>query len=154
MKKVVIVVALVVMAAAGVRAQNCETIMLPYFGGDAARMAAYQTEAPYKFEWRCAFAKAAFYESDTVPAEVEVFQITEVKDVHSGSFLSENFVVDLSTLSYYAYNFKEFQLRYPHVDKAVCFATPGSAHPFLVLRSITEMHSLANEMMSNNDSNR
>ncbi len=152
MKKMVIIAALL-MAVAGVKAQDCEAIMLPYFGNDATRMARYQTEAPYKFEWRCAYAKAAFYESDTVPAGADVFQISEVKEAHSDKLLNSNFVVDMNTLSYYAYNFKDFQLRYPHVDKVVCFSTPGSAHPYLVLRSVVEMHSLANEMTSNNESN-
>lgn len=151
MKKMVMIAALV-MAATGIKAQNCDAIMLPYFGNDRAQMEVYMTEAPYKYEWRCAYAQAAFYESDTVPANVEVFRITDVKDL-SGRALNDNFVVDLNTLSYYAYNFKDFQLRYPHGDKVVCFATPRSAHPYLVLRSMEEMHSIANEKTSTNASN-
>lgn len=152
MKKLVMIAALM-MAVAGVKAQDCNAIMLPYFGNDRVRMEVYQTEAPYKFEWRCACARAAFYESDTVPAGVEVFRISEVKDVFTGTPMQQNVVIDLSTLSYYAYNFKDFQLRYPHADKAVCFSTPGSAHPYLVLRSLEEMNWLANEMTSSNASN-
>lgn len=140
-------------AAAGVKAQDCDAIMLPYFGNDKAKMDVYKTEAAYKFEWRCAFARAAFYESDTVPAGVEVFRISEVKNLSTGRFLKQNFDVNLATLSYYAYNFSEFQHRYPHVDKAVCFSTPGSRHPYLVLRSIVEMHNIVNQSTIINTSN-
>ncbi len=153
MKKMVIIAALF-MVAAGVRAQDCEALMLPYFGNDRVSMENYQTAAPYKYEWRCAYAKAAFYEADEVPAGADVFQISEVKDKFTGNTLSANYVVDLNTLSYYGYTFYDFQLRYPKGDKTLCFATPGSVHPYLVLRSIEEMHELANEMINNNASNR
>ena len=83
MKKLVIIAALL-MAVAGVKAQDCEALVLPYFGNDATRMARYKAEAPHKFEWRCAVARFAFYESDTVPSGADVFQITEVKDKFTG----------------------------------------------------------------------
>lgn len=152
MKKLVIIAALL-MAVAGVKAQDCEALVLPYFGNDATRMARYQTEAPYKFEWRCAYAKAAFYESDTVPAGADVFQITEVSNKFTGKTISANYQVDLNVLSYYTYDFINFQLRYPTGDKTLCFATPASVHPYLVLRSITDMHHVANQMIDNNVSN-
>ena len=142
-------IAVLLLAVAGVRAQNCEAIMLPYFGNDRVKMAEYQEQAPYKFEWRCAFARAAFYESDTVPKGVEVFHISEVKNVSTKVSLTENVAIDLTKLSYYAYNFAEFQRRYPRANRAVCFTTPGSTHRYLVLRSIEEMHQLAEEMINN-----
>lgn len=153
MKKMILIAALV-LTATGIKAQDCEALMLPYFGNDRAKMEHYQTVAAYKFEWRCAVAQAAFYESDTVPAEADLFQISEVKDVFTGKCLSGNYVVNLNTLSYYAYNFKEFQLKYPHGDKTLCFATPRSAHPYLVLRSIEDMHDMADEMTRKNGLNR
>lgn len=152
MKKLVVFAALF-MAAFGTKAQDCEAIMLPYFGNDKAQMEKYQTVAPYKFEWRCAYAKAAFYESDVVPEGADVFPITDVKNLFTGKAMNKNVVIDLGTLSYYAYNFKDFHLRYPHGDKTVCFSTPRSTHPYLVLRSLDEMHRKANEMTSNNTSN-
>ncbi len=152
MKKLVIIAALL-MAVAGVKAQDCEAIMLPYFGNDATRMARYKAEAPHKFEWRCAVARFAFYESDTVPRGADVFQITEVKDKFTGKHLPANYQVDLTVLSYYAYNFVDFQLRYPHGDKTICFATLRSAHPYLVLRSIRDMHGMADEMTLKNGLN-
>jgi hypothetical protein len=153
MKKMVIIAALL-MAAVGLKAQDCEALMLPYFGNDAVRMANYKAEAPHKFEWRCVYAQSAFYESDSIPAGADVFQITEVSDKFTGKHLPVNYQVDLTVLSYYAYNFIDFQLRYPHGDKTICFATPRSAHPYLVLRSIDDMHRLTNQIIDSKISNR
>ena len=60
--------------------------------------------------------------------------------------LPQSYVVDLETLSYYAYNFHQFQVRYPTGDVTLCFATPSSTHPYLVLRSIEEAFRLASQM--------
>lgn len=120
----------------GVGAQNCKELLLPFFDGDADEMAHYPKE---KLEWRCRYARSAFYESDTVPIGVDVYSITDVKEKESGEMLAEDFKVDLATMSYYAYNFIDFQNRYRRKDITLCFETPGSAHPYLVLRSIEEM---------------
>ena len=122
--------------ASGLRAQNCETLVLPYFGYDSVRMAAYP-EA--KMIYRCAYAQAAFYESDTVPTGAIMHNISEVREMYGTATLPQDFVVDLNTLSYYAYNFKEFQLQFMECDKIICFSTPSSTHPYLVMRSIVEM---------------
>ena len=37
-------------------------------------------------------------------------------------------------------------MRYPYGDKTLCFATPASAHPYLVLRSIDDMSAVAEQM--------
>lgn len=129
--------ALIILAAAGVKAQNCEAIMLPYFGGDAARMQSYPAE---KLDWRCRYARNAFYESDTVPAGAEMRLITEVTAKADGRALTKDLVVDLATLSYYAYNFFDIQMQYKSPMQTVCFPTPSSTHPYLVLRSVDEMY--------------
>ena len=134
--------AMMLMAVAGTQAQNCEALLLPYFGS-TARMAEYPAD---KLDWYCCYAQAAFYESDTVPATADLFSISEVQLVATGARVSSDFVVDLTTLSYYAYNFHDFQMRYPYGDKTLCFATPASAHPYLVLRSIDNMSALAEQM--------
>lgn len=125
------------LAVAGVRAQDCESIVLPLFGGDADRLADYPAE---KLQWRCSYARNAFYVSDTVPPIAYMHSITEVKDIVTGESLPENFAVDLTTLSYYAYTFKQLQLTYRSPQTVICFATPGSAHPYLVLRSLSETY--------------
>ena len=135
MKKAMIL-AVAVLAMAGAKAQSCETIMLPFFNYDTASMRDYPEG---KLEWRCNFAKGAFYVSDTVPAGAEVYDISEVKD-RKGKNLTDAFVVNLETLSYYAYNFNQFQLRYRFGDKTICFRTPGSVHAYLVLRPLDELY--------------
>lgn len=132
------------MIFAGASAQNCDVIMLPYFGGDADRMAEYPAE---KLDWRCRYARAAFYESDTVPSFAYVYSIADVTNRATGENLTEDYVVDLSTLSYYGYNFNDLQLQYKSPRQVLCFRTPASAHPYLVLRSITDMFTIAGDVV-------
>ncbi len=132
-----------------VKAQDCEAIVLPYFKGDVARMERYKSMAPEKFEYRCAYARAAFYESDTVPAGVEVYPIERVQSHATGEYLPHNYVVDLFVLSYYAYNFYYFQTIHNTVDETVCFTTPGSAHPYLVVRSLDEIDQMVKGILEN-----
>lgn len=128
-------------------AQDCTALLLPYFRGNTALMATYPQD---KLDWYCCYVRAAFYESDTIPTGADLYSITEVKDNVSGVALSADFVVDLNTLSYYAYNFYDgFQARYRYGDKTFCFSTPASGHPYLVLRSLDEMSALAQEMFDN-----
>ena len=142
MKKLVIIAALLI-AAAGVKAQDCEAIMLPYFKGNVERMQAYRDDAPEKYMYRCVFAQAAFYESDTIPAGAEVMDISKVIEYATGKKLSRNIVIDLNTFSFYAYNFGEIQVRNNSLTEQTCFATPRSRHPYLVLRSVNEMRAAA-----------
>lgn len=145
MKRFVFLAALFIWAMS-VKAQSCETIMLPYFNGDVDAMNSYPEE---KFEWRCAFGRAAFYVSDAIPAGAEVYSITAVAGKTDGQHLAENYQVDLTTLSYYAYNFKELQQQYPNVNVTICFTTPASEHPYLVLRSLEEMFAIADSVANN-----
>lgn len=146
MKKLVIFAALF-MLALGAKAQDCEAIMLPYFNGNVESMEDYRNVAPEKFMTRCVYAQAAFYESDEVPAGMDVFSITEVRNKVTGAALPSDFVVDLYTLSYYAYNFGSFQVRKNSIYDGACFATPGSKHPYLVLRSLSEMQAAADKYL-------
>lgn len=138
MKRVVLIVA-VALSALGLKAQDCDAIMLPYFKGNVEQMEQYRSAAPEKFATRCAYAQAAFYESDTIPMGAYLHDISEVREAFGTNYLPQNYVVDLSSLSYYAYNFKEFQLQFRECDKIICFSTPSSTHPYLVLRSLVQM---------------
>ena len=138
MKRITVIAALL-LCTAGLKAQECDAIMLPYFHNNRARMEEYKAKAPDKFDYRCTYARAAFYESDTIPAGVDVFCISEVKNVFTGESLPTNFVVNLNTLSYYSYDFSGIQMRHPSGSREACFSTPGSAHPYLVLRTIDYM---------------
>lgn len=141
--------AVIMMAMTGVKAQDCDALMLPYFQNDRNRMEEYKAVAPEKFETECAFLHAIFYESDTVPVGVEVFSINEVKSMSTGENLPQNYVVDLNTLSYYGYSFADFRRRYPNDSYSVCFSTPSSRHPYLVMRSLDEIYQVVNEKMNN-----
>lgn len=127
----------------GLKAQNCTALVLPYFNGDAAAMAACPQE---KLDWLCAFARAAFYESDTVPAGAEICPIGEVRIKADGRYLTDGLAVELTTLSFYAFNFSEIQRKYQNNDMVICFPTPNSKHPYLVMRSVNEMHAMADNM--------
>lgn len=122
---------------------NCETLVLPYFHYDTAQMATYPAA---KMAYRCAYAQAAFYESDTIPTGAILHDISEVREAYGTNYLPQTFVVDLNTLSYYAYNFKSFQLQFTECDKVICFSTPSSTHPYLVMRSLVEMGQRADEV--------
>ncbi len=147
MKRIAIVAALL-LAYSGLKAQDCDAIMLPYFNNNVERMENYKSQAPEKFDYRCAYARAAFYESDTVPAGVEVFSITEVVDPQTGNALPRSFKVDLNTLGYYSYTFSHFHGRYKDGLHAVCFSTPSSRHPYLVMRSLYEMRLIADNYIN------
>lgn len=138
MKRIALL-ALLVVGLAGLRAQNCEAIVLPYFNGDRAKLADYPLE---KLDYRCRYSRNAFYVSDTVPDIAEMHSLSELKDKATGKNLSEDFVVDLESLSYYAYTFRELQCSYKETDVVICFPTPKSEHPYLVLRSIKEIHAI------------
>ena len=141
MKRIIFIVALL-LAAAGLKAQDCETIMLPFFNGDRARMAEYP--AP-KLEWHCVFASYAFYVTDELPNGAVVLPIESVKDVWTGEALPSDFQVDLTKLSFYAYNFEQLQLKYMDANLQLYFYTPASEHKYLVLRSIYEMRKHASD---------
>lgn len=145
MKKLVII-AILFITTVGVKAQDCDALLLPYFRNDVSLMDEYKSIALDKFEWRCAYVRSAFYESDTIPAGADVYQISKVKSVFTDEYLSQDYVVDLYTLSYYAYNFNDFQKSYPRGNKVLCFATPSSTHPYLVLNSLEETNRIATEL--------
>lgn len=145
MKKLFVAIALVMMAM-GVKAQDCDALMLPYFNNDVNRMMNYKAMTPEKFDWRCAYSRSAFYESDTIPQGAAMYSISSVWSIYEERFLDDSFVVDLYTLSYYAYNFKEIQLTFRKGNQVLCFSTPSSAHPYLVLNSLEETNRLASEL--------
>lgn len=144
MKKLIFIGMFVALGVAAM-AQNCDSIVLPYFGGDVTKMEQYRSMAPEKFQYRCLYATSAFEEADSVPAGAEVIQISRVQSRLTGESLTNGFVVDLLTLSYYAYNFNEFQAAYPDRNKVLYFSTPASTHPYLVLHSLNTMLSVANQ---------
>ena len=140
MKRLILAAALLTVGVTGLWAQDaldCNTIVLAYFNGDANRLANYPDG---KIEWCCQYARNAFYVSDTVPAGAEVKSISEVVNRQTGEHFAPDANINLSMLNYYAYSFHDFQLSYRETTVTICFSTPGSEHPYLVLRSIDETY--------------
>lgn len=141
MKRIILTAALL-LGALGLKAQDCDAIMLPYFNNNKSQMENYKNEAREKFDCRCTFAITAFSEEDVLPEGVKVYDISDVKDRFTGAHLPSDFVVDLRTLSYYGYNFSSFHDP-DDIMAEVYFRTPGSAHPYLKLHSSAEMNQVA-----------
>ncbi len=127
-----------------VSAQDCEKIVLPLYGYNQDKIDAMDLA---KLDWRCRYAYHSLYESDTIPAGVPVYEITEVKNKLSNEFIPADIVIDRDTFSYYAYDFDRF--RVPHPRTAICFRTPNSNHPYLILRSLNEIANLVGDINYN-----
>lgn len=134
MKKVVVVLVLMLLVSVGVKAQNCRDIVLPHVGYSQDALNDMPNE---KLQWYCDYSHNSFYLTDQVPSDAVVYDVNEVKSVRDKSIsLTPEQANNLSTLSYYAYNFNEFQAR--HFEATVYFRTPNAAHGYLALRTVKE----------------
>lgn len=125
---------------ASASAQDCKAIVLPRLHYDLAlydEMMEYSSE---KLDDLCTFSKNTFFEADKVPSDAVVYEITDVTFYKDMTRLPKDFVVDLNTLSYYAYDFMAFQMS--NYGKTLYFRTPGSVHKYLGVRSIEEVNSI------------
>ncbi|MBQ0016842.1 MAG: hypothetical protein KBT04_07660 [Bacteroidales bacterium] len=142
MKKVILSVIWLLLGFCVAQAQSeveaCKAIVAPQFE-DKSVLDIMPIE---KLQWHCAFSHNSFYESDTIPADAVEYDIEVVSRYDNGEALPHSFVVDLTTLSYYAYNFHDF--RYRHYEQPICFRTPSSSHPYLVMRTYQETLFLTN----------
>lgn len=136
MRKAVIIAVVCMIAGAwgNLKAQGCAELLEPYFKINRINPEEYPKG---KMEWRCMFARAAFYMTDRIPKGAPVHNISELKDVFTGENLSEDFEVKVDELSYYAYDFKRFQ--YMHSDQTVYFRLKKGKNKYLALRPIVEM---------------
>lgn len=114
-------------------AQDCDEIVLPHVGYNTSKLATMSTE---KVQWYCNYSKNSFFLTNEIPVGATVYDISEVKSRRNGEKLASTFVVNLKKLSYYAYNFDEFQ--YKNYHKVIYFHTPNSTYKYLGLYTITE----------------
>lgn len=135
-------IAVLLLWGVSLRAQNCDKIMLPYFGYDELRLQSYPDE---KLAERCAYAHLSFTVADTLPQGAAVHDISEVLDKFTGEAIPQDIVINLDELSYFQYDFQRF--RGLHYQQTVYFRTPGSEHPYLVLRSFRENDALFNKWL-------
>ena len=136
MKRIILTAALL-LGALGLKAQDCDAIMLPYFHNDKAQVDNYKAVAPEKYKLRCLFGRSAFYETDVAPENAVMMSIGDVVDPVTSKPLPKNFKVNLGVMGFYHYNFRA--LRAAHADRQICFSTPGSTHRYLVMRTHEEM---------------
>ena len=123
-------VLVVLLGGKTIQAQDCHAIVLPKCNYDEELLASMPEE---KLAIHCAYAYNMFYFADEWPEGAPIYAIEEVKFYRDGTKLDKNIKIDLETFSYYAYNFVEFQAK--HNGKEIYFMTPGSEHPYLVLRT-------------------
>lgn len=139
MKRIVSTILLLTIFAVSLCAQNCDEIVLPHVNYDRAKLEQMPKE---KVQWYCDFSRNSFFVTNEVPAGSVVHDIRDVVNKRNGAHIANGFVVDLSQLSYYAYNFNEFQ--YQNYEKTIYFHTPGSTYKYLGLYSINETHRRVN----------
>ena len=136
MKKGVILCILIVTAAfASVQAQirDCRQIVLPHTGYNQTILNNMPEE---KIQWYCRYSANSFFVTDTVPVGATIYNISDLVSVQTGNNLDQSFVVDLETLSYYAYNFWDFQV--PNGDLTIYFRTPSSERAYLGVYSVQQ----------------
>lgn len=126
-------------------AQDCDEIVLPYVGYDRAKL---ELMPKAKVQWYCDYSRNSFFLTNDVPEGSIVRDIRDVVYKRTGEKIGEGFVVDLSKLSYFAYNFAEFQ--YENYDKTIYFHTPGSTYKYLGLYSMNETYRRADVPAKNN----
>ena len=116
-------------------AQDCDEIVLPHVGYDRAKLELMPKE---KIRWYCNYSKNSFFVTNDVPEGSVVRDIRDVVYKRTGEKIGEGFVVDLTKMSYYAFNFSEFQ--YENYGKTIYFYTPSSKYKYLGLYSMDETY--------------
>ncbi len=119
------------LAASPLAAQqrDCHKIVLPAINYDEERIGDLPEE---KMREICDFSYYSFFVVDEIPSNAVVYNISDVVSVRDSVAFPSDYVVDLSTLSIYAYNFEDF--RFKHENMVVYFRTPASEHQYLALR--------------------
>lgn len=139
MKRILLTILLLTVFSVSLCAQNCDEIVLPHVNYDRAKLEQMPKD---KVRWYCNFSRNSFFVTNDVPAGSVVHDIRDVVYKKTGAKIGEGFMVNLESLSYYAYNFSEFQ--YQNYDKTIYFHTPGSTYKYLGLYSINETHRRVN----------
>lgn len=134
MKKVILIgIFAMAMVAGKLQAQDCEYIVGARYGFNKAVL----EQMPLaKLDWYCRFSQNTFFEADAVPEGARVYSITEVQNVRTGAYLTNDFVVNMDSLSIYEYNFRKFHTS--SEGEPIYYSTPHSSKPYLGVRSYEE----------------
>lgn len=148
MKKVIYAMAIAALVATGfsVKAQDCKDIVLPHVNYNMVKLS-NMSEA--KIAWYCTFSKNSFFLTNEVPTGAKVYNICDLTFKRTGEHPKDNFQVDLTKLSYYAYNFDEFQ--YQNYHSTIYFHTPHSTYKYLGVYSIGDTFKRTDAEVKNKD---
>lgn len=139
MKKIVLLAVACTMFigwSSSIQAQSCEDILRPFYMLNNIDPNEYPEG---KADWRCQFARTAFYMCDKIPEGAPVYDISEVTDLIARRHLDGNFKVNLEEMSYYAYNFLDFQQK--NDKRTVYFRlNDNNNYKYLAVRSMIEMY--------------
>ena len=116
------------------KAQDCNEIVRPYFLINQIDSNEYPEG---KFEWRCHYSRNAFYMVDKIPENAIVYNFTELTNLVTKQHPSADFVVDLNHLSYWEYDFQDFQCK--HYDYTIYFRLQNGPRKYLAVRTRIEM---------------
>ena len=114
-------------------AQDCNEIVRPYFLINQIDSNEYPEG---KFEWRCQYSRNAFYMVDKIPENAIVYDFTELTNLVTKQHPSADYIVDLDHLSYWEFNFSEFQFQ--HYDYTLYFRLRNSPKKYLAVRTRIE----------------
>ena len=116
-------------------AQNCSEIVRPYLLRNNIDSSEYPAG---KAEWRCNYSRNAFYMTDKIPSDAFVYDFTELTSWLTGQHPNTNIVVELEHLSYWEYNFEQFQ--HQHFYNTIYFRLQNSSKKYLAVRNINEIY--------------
>lgn len=147
MKKLLAIAFIILASASAGRlsAQNCEEIVLPHINYNRDVLEIMPAE---KMDWYCRYSQSAFFLTDKVPSDAIVYDLTELVCKRDNAHVAADFMVDLNTFSYYAYNFYDFQIRTQH-DQIYFRLNRGDSHKYLGVRTLLQMQQIANEPSNN-----
>ena len=136
MKKALIITAALFMLglANPIKAQDCEAIIDPYLTTRGFDPATYPAD---KMDYFCRVSQNAFYMVNTLPNDAIVYNLHDVTDKISGKKIPKNFIVDLTTFSFWGYNFMDFQVR--HKNATIYYRlSPNNSARYLAVRNYGE----------------
>lgn len=147
MKKLLIFAFVIVASAfiGRVNAQNCEEIVLPHINYNREVLDIMPAE---KLDWYCRYSQSAFFMTDKVPTGAVVYDLTELVCKRDNAHVAADFMVDMNTFSYYAYNFYDFQIRTKN-DQIYFRLNRGDRHKYLGVRTLLQMEKIANDPANN-----
>lgn len=137
MKRVILFALAILPLLSQLKAQNCEALVAPHFNYNINLMERAPQE---KLNYLCHYAQSAFFETDKLPEGALVFNFSDLTATLDGRHPSADYVFDATTLSYYAYNFIDFQVQ--DLNNTIYFRTPSSRHAYLGVRSVQEMREI------------